>query len=130
MKSKLDRSNLEQQVRELENRSRSASIAGETNWFEEFASDDYLSIDPVGELSDKRQALESRRAAHMKFHSLEVDDVRIRIYGDTAVVTGRSWVKGQHRGTHTSGNYRYTRVYIQKKGRWQLVSSQSTRIAA
>ncbi|MCA1607485.1 MAG: nuclear transport factor 2 family protein [Acidobacteria bacterium] len=51
-------------------------------------------------------------------------------FGNGCVVIGRSTVKGQDKGQDISGQYRYTRVYVKRQRRWQLVANQSTRLAA
>ena len=60
----------------------------------------------------------------------EVDDLAIRIYGDTAVVTGRTTPRGRTAlGQPISGQYRYLRVWVKRQGRWQAVAFEGTRIA-
>ncbi|MDQ3010967.1 MAG: nuclear transport factor 2 family protein [Acidobacteriota bacterium] len=49
------------------------------------------------------------------------DEVKVRVYGDTAVITGRVT-------TEEKVQSRFTRVWVKQQGRWQLVSAQSTRI--
>ena len=56
-------------------------------------------------------------------------DIQVRVYGDTAVLTGRTTQKGQFNGKDISGQTRFTRVYLQQRGKWQAVAFQATRIA-
>jgi len=53
--------------------------------------------------------------------------MNVRIYGETAVITGRSPIKVK--GQDVSGEYRFTHVWIKRSDRWQVVASQVTRIA-
>ena len=64
------------------------------------------------------------------FHyvSREISDLRVRVYGETAVVTGRSVQKGMENGKDYSGDYWFTRVYVKQKGRWLTVALQTTLI--
>jgi ketosteroid isomerase-like protein len=78
--------------------------------------------------TQSQSAIEGRRLGKMIFHSITADDIRVRIYGNTAIVTGHTEVRGQHEGRGVAGDYRYTRVYLRKAGRWRVVSSHSTRI--
>lgn len=55
-------------------------------------------------------------------------DVKVASYGDTAVVTGIENLKGTHKGVYGEMALRFTNVLVWRDGRWQLVSSQSTRI--
>ena len=58
-------------------------------------------------------------------------DVQVRVYGNTAVETGRSLMNGQDKGQTVPRATRFTRVWVKQQGRWRLVanhySSQTTR---
>lgn len=62
------------------------------------------------------------------FDSYSVDDVNVRVYGDTAVVTSRATLAGKRGDQVLSGQYRGTSVFVKKGEGWQVVASQSTRI--
>jgi ketosteroid isomerase-like protein len=57
------------------------------------------------------------------------EDVKVRLYGTTAVVTGTSVQAGVSDGKPWSGKFRFTRVWVERSGKWNLVSSHSSRIA-
>lgn len=57
-----------------------------------------------------------------------MSDLTVRIYGDTAVVTGSSSQKGQENGKDYSGDYRFTRVYVKQGEAWKTVALQATLI--
>jgi hypothetical protein len=52
--------------------------------------------------------------------------MKVRIYGDTAIVTGRSDAKGVVGGRELKGPVMFTRVYVKKGGKWQSVAFQQT----
>ena len=56
------------------------------------------------------------------------DDARVRVYGDAAVATGRITSEGTFRGRLHAGQTRFTRVFVERGGRWQLVANQLTNI--
>ena len=117
-------------ISDLENSNRDGSIKGEASFFEDIAADDYLAIDPLGQLSNKSQALSRRRAAEMKYDSIAVREEQVRVYGNTAIVTGCHDVRGRHNERDASGQYRFTRVYVRTGERWRIVSSHSTRVGS
>ena len=53
----------------------------------------------------------------------------MRVYGNTAVITGKAEVKGTLAGNDATGQYTFTRVYVKKGGQWQSVALQQTRIS-
>ena len=56
------------------------------------------------------------------------DEVKVRLYGDTAIVTYRSTAKGKDQKGVIDEQRRWTRVFVWQEGRWQLVHSQGTTI--
>lgn len=64
----------------------------------------------------------------MDFESLVADEITVRVYGDTAVVTGRSTAKGKDQHGKLDEQRRWTRVLVRRDGRWQLVHFHGTPI--
>lgn len=69
-------------------------------------------------------ATKSRTNSH-----IENADVKVRSYGDTAVVTGTSIQSGVSEGKPWQGKFRFTRVWVRMQGKWTMVSSHSSRIS-
>jgi ketosteroid isomerase-like protein len=92
-------------------------------------ADDYTVINISGQLLTKAQVFEAIKAGDLKYDHLENNDIQVRVYGDTAVLTGRTTQKGQFKGKDISGQTRFTRVYLKQHGTWQAVAFQATRIA-
>jgi ketosteroid isomerase-like protein len=69
------------------------------------------------------------RTGMLKFEVIDAREQRVRLYENTAVVTGRTQMNGQFNGGRFTLNSRYTHVYVEHQGRWKLVSAQGTQIA-
>ena len=65
----------------------------------------------------------------MDFESLVADEIKVRVYGDTALVTGRSIAKGKDQHGTMDEHRRWTRVLVRRDGRWQFVHFHGTPIA-
>jgi ketosteroid isomerase-like protein len=94
-------------------------------------AEDVVLTNLFGQFVDKKKALEVFSAGGtMILESYNNEDVQVRIYGNTAVTTGRATitVKGETTGGDFNSALRFTRVYVQRNGRWQLVAHQATRI--
>ena len=116
------------EVENLESQWRTAMIQNDVATVNRLLADDYLGINPNGTLETKADALATRRSGTVKISSIEPDNIKVRVYGDTAVVTSRVDVVG-HDGEHDiSGRYRYTRVYNRRSGEWKVVSFEASRI--
>ena len=86
-------------------------------------ADDFIGIGPSGTLRTKKDVLSDFTSGSLKFQSITTDDVRIRVYGNAAVETGLSTMKGQDAGKAVPEENRFTRVWIKQRGRWRLVSN-------
>ena len=89
-------------------------------------ADDYVAISPLGQVTTKKEAISARQSGQLRYDNIDVSDMVVRLYGDTAIVTARADVKGHQLGEDFSGPYRYTRVWVRRTGRWQAVSYQAT----
>jgi len=105
-----------------------AEVHNNVSQMDHLLADDYLGISANGTVETKAQALAQRKAGTVKIQSLDISDLKIRVYGDTAVVTSRAALVGTNGQSDISGNYRYTRVYNKRLGKWKIVSFEASRM--
>ena len=98
-------------------------------WFEENLADDYILITPTGAMKTKRDVIRELATPGMKMDPFEPFEVQVRMWGDTAVVTGRMRQRFLLGGIRYANDLRYTDVYVKRKGRWQLVSAHTSTVA-
>ena len=103
-----------------------AAKKGDITFFKRTLADDYVAITPLGQVTTKPETIGARRSGQLRYEAMNITDMVVRVYGDTAVVTARADVKGHQLGEDFSGPYRYTRVWVRRSGRWQTVSYQAT----
>jgi ketosteroid isomerase-like protein len=116
------------EVENLESQWRTAVIQNDVATVNRLLADDYLGINPNGTLETKADALAQRRSGTVKISAIEPDNVKVRIYGDTAVVTSRVDIVGHDGDRDISGRYHYTRVYNRRSGEWKIVSFEASRM--
>jgi len=92
-------------------------------------ADDFIGIGPSGTLRTKKEVLADFTSRKLTFQSITTADVRIRVYGNAAVETGLSTMKGQDFGKVVPEENRFTRVWIKQGGRWRLVSNHYSNLA-
>jgi ketosteroid isomerase-like protein len=114
------------EIIEMERQAREASLHRDADFSQKTLADDYVAITPLGQVTTKQDTVAARKSGQLRYDTINVSDMVVRIYGDTAVVTARADVKGHQLGEDFSGPYRYTRVWIRRTGRWQAVSYQAT----
>ena len=115
-------------IRLLEEERNQAILHGDAAALERMTSDDYTFVTLRGEMLTKAEVVQNFRTGAAKYHSREISDLNIRVYGNSAVVTGRAVQKGTENGKDYSGDYWFTRVYVNQGGRWITVALQTTLI--
>ena len=111
----------QRELRALDAAFREADVKGNAEVLRRMLADDYFGIGSRGETYTKSDEVSLAEDLSI---SIVTDDVVVRLYGDTGIVTGRSTVTAQ--GVTEPKRYRYTSVYVRRKGAWQLVSYQMT----
>ncbi len=94
-------------------------------------ADDFILIEVMGgsEIT-KSSLLAAIGSGQLKFEAIEPADSRRRVYQSTAVITGRTQMRGRFGETPFAVSSRYTHVFVEQDGRWRLVSAQGTQIRA
>ena len=114
-------------------------IALEQRWNEAFYRKDVASIKDIladefiatyddGARGDKAKELALAAEFNQQVESAVQDDFTVRVYRDTAVVWFTLRVVGVKQGQRAELTLRYTDVWVIRDGRWQCVSTQSTRV--
>ena len=79
-------------------------------------------------VGNKKQILADLQSGREKVESNTNSEMRAVVFGDTAIVHGLAIVKSSTGGKDTSGQWRYTDVYVKRDGRWQCVTGYSTKV--
>jgi hypothetical protein len=105
-----------------------AAVSGQgVAHFQKNAADDYVFTSVSGEVSDKQACIAALKEATIE--SWKIDDVKVRVFGETLIATGRAVVKGAVKGKEVHDIARFTETCIRRDGRWLPVALQMTRIA-
>src|SRR5258708_39287361 len=84
----------EEQIKALEEERNRAILSGDASALDRMTADDYTFITLRGELRTKSEILKGFQSGSFKYESRGISDLSVRVYGDTAVVVGRSIQKG------------------------------------
>jgi uncharacterized protein (TIGR02246 family) len=100
-----------------------AQIHADAAALDRIYADDFIGVGPSGTVRTKPQVLADFTSGNLKFQTITTDDVQVRVYGNTAVETGRSTIIGQDKGKAFPRDNRFTRVWVKQQGRWRLVAN-------
>jgi ketosteroid isomerase-like protein len=113
----------------IENELARAWVEGDRAAIERIVAEDWMTTDIAGRVRTRAEVMADMfRGGTKPIAAMNIDDVRVRMLGDVAVVTGRTIVRAT--GSQTDIILRFTDVFTLRDGRWQVVVSQGTRIAA
>jgi uncharacterized protein (TIGR02246 family) len=119
----VQRRNVEQAIRRLDNERIQAQIHADASALDRIYADDFIGVGPSGTVRTKPQVIADFTSGDLKFQSITTDEVQVRVYGNTAVETGRSTMTGQDKGKSVPRDTRFTRVWVKQRGRWRLVAN-------
>jgi len=105
-----------------------ALVAREFDLVERILADDFVLIDLSGAVVPKEGFLAGLRSGDLNFEAIQPEDVSAHVYDGTALVRGRTAMRGSFKGAPFAFNSRYTHTYIQQSGRWRMVAAQGTPI--
>ncbi|MGH9882691.1 MAG: nuclear transport factor 2 family protein [Pyrinomonadaceae bacterium] len=117
------RRSVEQVIRQLDHERIQAQIDADAVALDRIYAADFIGIGPSGTVRTKPQVISDFTSGNLRFQSITTDDVQVRIYGNTAVETGRSTMNGHDSGKAVPRDNRFTRVWVKQQGRWRLVAN-------
>lgn len=87
-------------------------------------AEDFRQIDRAGNVSTKEAFVEGLVSPDLEIDPYTVEELDVRIYGDTALLSGRTRMTGRFQGKPFTSHYRYVDVYVRRDGVWKIVSVQ------
>ena len=119
----------EQELLTLEKAFAEAIVRNDLEGIGRLVTDDWIIIDPNGEIVDRARFFEVIKAGALIHSMMESEDFRVRVYGDSAVVTAITSATGKFMEQEFSTRERATDVFVRRDGRWQCVLTHLTRFA-
>lgn len=119
----------EQELLTLEKAFAEAIVRNDLEGIGRLVTDDWIIIDPNGEIVDRARFFDVLKSGALTHDMMESEDFRVRVYGDSAVVTGVTRTKGKFMGQEFSTQERATDVFVKRDGRWQCVLTHLTRFS-
>ena len=98
----------------------------DTAAFEKLVADDWIAIDPDGKSQTKAERSAEIKASHAT--SATMGAMKVRLFGDTAVVTGTDDEVSMENGKKSTEHYAWTDVFVKRNGKWLAVASQTALI--
>jgi ketosteroid isomerase-like protein len=120
---------VEQELIRLENEWADAWVKSDVAFFDRIMADDYTWTSPWGEVLTKTHNLALVKSGEDVITSWVLAEMKVRVYRDAAVVSGRDTIKETYKGEDISSQNRWTHTWVKRAGRWRCVAAHSSEIA-
>ena len=91
-------------------------------------TEDFRQIDGQGNVETMQSFVEGLMASDLKIDPYTVEEFQVRLYGDVALLSGRTKMTGRYEGKPFQSHYRYIDIYVRGKHGWRIVSVQISKI--
>jgi hypothetical protein len=116
-------------LRHFEERLAVAWVEGDRSFIDHILADDWSVTDLTGRVLTKAEVLEAAFGSKdRQIVSMRIDDISVRLFESWAIVTGRTHAAGEYQGEVVEVTLRFTDVFANRNGKWQVVASQATLI--
>lgn len=122
------RTGVEQALLKLEQQWEDALLKSDVAALEKLYDDTLVYTHSSGSVDNKSAYIGAIKSGVTKYQSMKRDDIKVSVYGNTALVTCHWQVHVLARGNKIDTNARYLHVYVKQKDGWKMVAHQSTRI--
>jgi ketosteroid isomerase-like protein len=103
---------------------------GDVAFLEAFLGDGFTLTNGGGEVTSREQTLDEVRRREPRYEVFRNSRMRVRLYGDTALVLGITTVKGSSAGQSFAAELAFTDTLLKRGGRWVIVASHASRAPA
>ncbi len=109
-----------EEVRQRERALVAAIGAGDLAAYDRLVADDYIALRTAGDQT-KAQVMDGYRAGKLAYRGLDITDVDVRLFGETAVLSARTLGSRIEEGRETPNRVRYLRVWAKRDRAWRAV---------
>jgi len=124
-KATANTSGVEEELKQLEHQWADADKNKDAHALGQLLADDWTFLGPAG-VENKAQHLAGLKTGGDKLESITFIEMKVRVLGNIAIVTGREHEKSTNQGKDTSGDYLWTDVFVKRQGHWLAINSQDT----
>jgi ketosteroid isomerase-like protein len=124
----MNREQAEQEVMNLAEAWAAAETRGDVAFLERTLTDDFIGIGPLGFMLTKQEWIGRLQSGDLKYQSLTLDEVKVRVYNDAAILTARQVQNAAYRGNPINAQFRTMLVFVHQHGQWQLAGLQLSAI--
>jgi ketosteroid isomerase-like protein len=117
------------QVRTMDRQWADATLHRDETALNRILADDLKYVHGNASVQNKKEFIDSLKSGDLVYHTIEFQEVDVRVFGDTAIVMSKPRLSITMGGQDQKFEVRFLRVYVKRKGVWQLLAHQATRLS-
>ena len=119
----------ESEIIKAEEKLRMAMVSSDVGVLDELLSPSLIFTNHLGQVISKSDDLEGHKQRDLVIENLKLSEQQIKLVGELAIVTVLAIISGSYKGSPANGNFRFTRVWANENGAWQVVAGHSSIVA-
>jgi ketosteroid isomerase-like protein len=124
-KEKFRNAKVEQELKKVEEEWANAYVRHDGEPLKRILADEFITVGSNGKSHGKAEDIEELKSDRATYDYSTPYDLDIRVYGDVAVVIGRTKERGHYdSGRQFTNEYRWTDIFVKRQGRWQCIAAQ------
>jgi ketosteroid isomerase-like protein len=119
-----DDAEIAREIERLEQQLIAAIEAKDLAAYQRLVAEDYVAVGAAGEQT-RAQAIEAYRSGALSLPGLKIGDVKVHVYGDTAMISARTFGDRVEGGKTVPNRVRYMRIWMKRQGQWRAVAQMA-----
>ena len=113
-------------LKAIEEKWDTATLKGDTAALGSILADSYSQTTSEGKIRTKAEMIAAMKSGEIKYQASKADDLKVQVYGDAAVVTGRWKGKFTEKGKAMDVTERFTDTFVRQNGQWRCVATHTS----
>ncbi len=119
---------VEKEITRIEHELMAAPLKGDVEVFARYTDPEWTCVTPGGEVWNFAKASELLKTGGLKSTAMTLDEVKVKVYGNTAIASILDTETTTFNGKDVSGQYRGTDVFVKRDGKWKVVASHACKV--
>lgn len=112
------------EIERLEQQLITAIEAKDLTAYQRLVAEDYVAVGAAGEQT-RAQAIEAYRSGTLSLPGLKIGEIKVHVYGDTAMISARTFGDRVEGGKTVPNRVRYMRIWMKRQGQWRAVAQMA-----
>ncbi len=119
---------VEKEISKIEHEMAAAVLKSDFDVFDRYVAPEYTFTTPDGQVWTWAENLNLLKTGAIKVSAFKFDEVKVKVYGDTAIASLMDTETTTYNGKDISGQYRTTDVFVKRNGKWKVVASHASKV--